>query len=120
MRERELARSRSASTAEDARRGDGMVRGAEGTCAHQRTPVQKIGGAVHLRHLDRFIEAERRQNARDPARHHGLAGAGRTDQKQVVAARRGDLQRALRVFLTADLGEIGRRSELGRVGARRR
>ena len=52
-----------------------------------------------------------------PPRHHRLAGAGRADHQHVVAAGRGDFERAPRERLTADVGEVRRRR---RRSARRR
>ena len=63
---------------------------------------------MHGRHLERFVEGQRRQNSRQPPRHHRLAGARRTDEQQVVSAGRGDLERAARQELAAHIGEIGR------------
>ena len=60
-------------------------------------------------HLERFVERQRRQDSRHPSRHHRLAGAGRTDQQQVVAAGRRDFERSARQQLTADIGKIGLR-----------
>lgn len=45
--------------------------------------------------LLRLLLAERRQNAGQAAGQHALAGAGRADEQQVVAAGGGDLQRPL-------------------------
>ena len=49
---------------------------------------------------------ERRQEGREASREHRLAGARRADEEQVVAAGGRDLERALRVLLAADLGEV--------------
>ena len=96
-----------------------MVRGAEGPLGGE-LPVSDAGRAVDLGDLERLLEARRRQDARQPPRQHRLAGAGRADHQQVVAARRGDLEGALGVLLTADVGQI--RSvgpRLVRIGDRR-
>ena len=60
----------------------------------------------------------RRQDPGQPPREHRLAGAGRADHEQVVAARRRDLERALGVRLAADVGEVDR--ALGARGRRQR
>ena len=62
--------------------------------------------AVDLRDLERLLERERRQDRRQATGQHRLAGAGRADHQQVVAARRGDLQRALRVGVPAHVAEL--------------
>ena len=96
-----------------------MVGRAEGPLGCELA-VSDAGRAVDLGDLERLLEARRRQDARQPPREHRLAGAGRADHQQVVAPRRGDLEGALGVLLTADVGKIravGPR--LGRIGNRR-
>ena len=61
---------------------------------------------MNFRSLQRLGQRERRQNRRQPFRQHGFAGAGRADEKDVVAARRRDFQRAFHVLLAFDFGEI--------------
>ena len=58
------------------------------------------------RGFDRFLERQRRQDARQPPRQHRLAGAGRPDHQQVVAAGGGDFERAARKRLAVKIGEI--------------
>ena len=62
---------------------------------------------MHRCAVERLVEIERRKNARQPPRHHRLAATGRADQQNVVAAGRGDFQRALRHALADHVGEIG-------------
>ena len=45
-----------------------------------------------------------------PRRQHRFAGAGRADHQQIVAAGRGDFERALGAFLALDVGEVERRT----------
>ena len=72
-------------------------------------------------HLERLVEIERRQDPRQPPRHHRLSPAGRADQQQVVTAGSGDFERPLRQRLTAHVGEIGSSVEPGcRATASRR
>ena len=64
-----------------------------------------------------------RKDARQPPRHHRLAAARRADQQDVVAAGRGDLERALGHALPDDVGEVGfgigvRRRAMGRPEGR--
>ncbi len=82
------------------------MRRAEGALGGQRAAVPTTGDAVDPRDLERLLERGRRQDAREPARHHRLAGARRAHHQQVVPARRGDLERPLRVRLAADVGEV--------------
>ena len=71
-----------------------------------RARRQQAGDRVDRRHLERFVERQRRQNARQPARQHRLARAGRADEQQVVAAGRGDLERPPRQRLPAHVGQV--------------
>jgi hypothetical protein len=57
--------------------------------------------------LERLGQREWRQNPGQPPREHRLACPRRAGEKQVVAARCGDLERAAGPFLTADVREIG-------------
>ena len=77
---------------------------------------------MHRGHLERLVEGERRQDSRHAPGHHRFAGAGRTDEQQVVTAGRGDFERAPREQLSADVGEIGdcRGPRRRRVDRRRR
>ncbi len=56
--------------------------------------------------LLRLLLAERRQNAGQSARQHALAGAGRADEQQVVAAGGGDLQRPLGLRLADHILQV--------------
>ena len=58
--------------------------------------------------LHRFLIIEIGQDARQPAGQHGLAGARRADEQQVVRAGRGNGQRPLGGSLAADIGQIRR------------
>src|SRR3569832_2963271 len=70
--------------------------------------------------FQRFFFSERRQDGGEAARQHGLAGAGRADEKQVVTARGGDLKRAYRVRLAARVAEVERiRTWRGAMGCMR-
>ena len=70
--------------------------------------VAEPGDAVDPRDLDRLLERRRRQDAGEPPREHRLAGSGRPDHQQVVAAGGRDLERAPRVLLPAHVGEVER------------
>ena len=64
-------------------------------------------------HLERRGFVERRQEPGQPPREHGLAGAGRATEQEVVPSGGRDLERATRPLLAADVGEIraGQRSD---------
>ena len=84
-----------------------MVRTAEGAAIHQG--VLGIGHSRHrvdLRGLQRLAAGHVRQNRGQTACQHGLAAAGRANQKDIVSACGGDLQGPLDILLSHDLGEI--------------
>ena len=101
--------------ADERRRRRAVVRRAERRSPDRARPgTQHAGRRVHARHLERRLLVERRQQPRQPPREHRLAHARRADHEHVVAAHRGQLERAARERLAAHVGEIGP------VGARRR
>ena len=94
-----------------------MVRRPEGALPQQAAARQQPGDRVQLGRLERLVAGELGQDRGEPPGEHRLAGAGRADHQEVVTAGRGDLERAPRLRLTADLGEIGsrRRPRRGRL-----
>ena len=72
--------------------------------------VERVDG----RRFQRLVIVHRRQQAGKAHGEHRLAGAGRADHEQAVAAGRGDFQRAL------DLGLPLHVRQVGVVGCRRR
>jgi len=106
MRERDLARPDRVPAAEERRVRDRRVRRAEGPCDHERHAVEEARDTVDPRRFDRLVERERRQDRRQPAREHRLAGTRRSKQQQVVRPGGGDFERALRVRLAAHLGQV--------------
>ena len=105
--ERNFARPRYGAAARQAGGGDRVVRAAERPPAHQRLLLgQKAHDRVDLRDLQRLLAGHIRQDGRQSARQHTLAGAGRPHQEHIVRARRGDLQRPLDIFLSLDVPEI--------------
>ena len=107
VRQRHLAGPRDGAAADQAGVGDGVVRRAERPGRDER-PVRARSAAdrVDPRRLERLVERQRRQDGRQPLGEHRLARAGRADHQDVVAAGRGDLERALGVLLAVDLGEV--------------
>ena len=107
MRERNFAGRRIDVAAEQAGVAGGVMRRAERPARHERLAgFEQADDAVNLRRLQRFVQRERRQDGGKPFREHGFARARRADQQHIMAARRGDLQRALDGFLAFDFGEI--------------
>ncbi len=77
--------------------------------ARVRAPLAiRPGHRVHHRGLEQLARRQRRQQAGQALRQHRLARARRADEQQVVAAGRGDLQRALGVLLALDVAQVGR------------
>ena len=72
---------------------------------------------VDLGRGERLGLVERRQDPRQALREHRLAGAGRPEEEQVVAARGRDLERALGVLLAGDVGEVEAAALVGGEGA---
>src|SRR5713101_8890827 len=91
------------------------MRGAEGPRPVDRAPGQEVAQQTpDLRHIESLGQLERRQDAWEAAREHGLAGAGRAAQEEVVSACGCDFNRTSRFFLAMDLGEV----VLENIGAR--
>ena len=89
-----------------------------GAAADQPAVGELAGQRVDHRDLERLGRLERRQDAGQARRQHRLAGAGRADHQQVVAAGRGDLERPLGALLALDVGRSGSRALARRPAAR--
>ncbi len=101
----------------------GVVRRSHRPAADERSPArEKPRAGVDAGHFERLLAAHRRQQPRQCSGHHGLARSGRTEQQQVVTARRGDHERTLRGLLSADLREVDLRDGVAeeRLGFDRR
>src|SRR5216683_7785814 len=82
------------STADEPGHRDAVVGGAERTRPIERATWYEVAEqAPDLGHLERLGQLERRQDSGQAAGEHGLAGAGRSAQQQMVAAGGGDLDR---------------------------
>ncbi len=108
VRERDLAgsRHRAAADERDAPMPCGAARGTRASStrgSRRRRPATMRTAASS----SASASLERRQDAGQAAREHRLAGAGRSDEQQVMRAGRGDLERASRVRLAAHVGEVG-------------
>ena len=68
--------------------------------------VEHAGDGVDLGGFERLLEGERREDRGQPLGQHGLAGAGRADHEDVVAAGRGHFERALGGLLAAHIVEV--------------
>jgi len=98
-----------------------VVRGAKRPPSHEAESGRpQPRGGVEPRERQRLGGLERRQQPGQPPREHRLARAGRTDEQQVMAAGRGDLQRTPCDRLPAHIREVLAlaRGGLGRRGRR--
>ena len=95
--------------AERARGQDGMAR------------IDEPGHAVDRACRDRLGVVKRREDRFEGSREHRLPGPGWTDEEQIVATGRGDLERALGRLLPRNVRKIDRvRRRRGSRGHRRR
>ena len=105
--ERDFPRTRNHAAANQSGVRNGVMRRAERTHANQPRPrIKHSGHAVNLGRLQGLFEGERRKDGGNALGEHCLPGAGRSDHQDVVAARAGNLQRALGSLLAADFLEI--------------
>jgi hypothetical protein len=79
-----------------------------------RLSFQHAGDAVHTRGLDGFVKRHRRQDGWNALGQHGLAGARRTNEQDVVPTSAGYLQGALGSLLAVHVAHID--GVLGRFG----
>ena len=106
MRERDFARPRAQAAADQRRHAGGMMRRAERPAVGERAVLDLARDRGDHRDFEQFGRRQRRQDRRQPRRQHRLAGAGRADHQQVVAAGGGDLERALGALLALDVVEV--------------
>src|SRR5207249_8259033 len=104
MREADLSGTRRRPTTNECE----MRRGVVGRAERRRRKdwmiwIGEAGDAMDRARRNRFVVVERRQQRRQSAGQHRLAGARRSHKKQVVASSRGDLARALRRLLSGDI-----------------
>ena len=83
-----------------------MVRVAERPLAQQPAAAQPAGDRLDHAQFQRLGRFERRQDAGQPRRQHRLAGAGRADHQQIVAAGGGDFERAFGALLALDVRQV--------------
>jgi hypothetical protein len=107
MGEADLARPAARATADQRRDARGMMGVAERARGDEAAAMQEPRERMDHRDLQRLGGRERRQQPRQAAREHRLAGARRADEKQVVAACRRDLERAPGPLLALHVREVG-------------
>ena len=105
--ERDFARTRHRTPADQAGVADGVMRRTIGAGADKAAAVlENACNAVNTRGLDGFVERHRRENCGDALGEHGLAGAGRPDKQDVVAASACDFESALSGLLPVDVAQV--------------
>ena len=117
MREGDLAGARQRSAARKAGAGNRVVRRAERAAFDERRAARKqAGDRIDRRRLQLFRRQHLGQNGGQALCEHAFAGARCADQQHVVAAARGDFERALCLCLSAHVGEVRRRLARGAAG----
>jgi hypothetical protein len=113
MSERHFARTRTGAAADERGYARRMMGAAERPHPADAPAGEVPGEASNHADLEHLGGLERRQQRRQALGQHRLAGAGRSDHQQVVAARRGDFEGALGRLLTLDVLEVGHRLVAG-------
>ncbi len=107
MGQRDLTGPRWRATSQQARPARGVMGSPEGPLGQERRiAVQAARRAVYPRHLERLVEAERREEAREAPRQERLPGSGRAEEEQAVAAGGHDLEGPLGPRLSPDVPKI--------------
>jgi len=92
---------------DQARVGDGVMRGAKRTQADESgARIEHARHAVNLGGLQRFFERKRRQDGGHAFRQHGFSGPRRADHQDVVTTGAGDFERSFGGLLAANVFEI--------------
>jgi hypothetical protein len=119
MRQRHLARLDAQSASRERGHRGGVMRIAKWPAPRNRTAGKFTGQRLNHRNLERFARIERRQQCGQALRQHRLSRTGRSDHEQVVAAGRGDFERAFRSLLSFDIAQVRRvRRVLCELGSR--
>ena len=97
------------------------MRGSKGALGQEAgCRFEQPGDGVDGRRSHRFLERRRREDTGQAAGQQGLAGAGRTDEQQVVAPGCSNLERPPRAALASDVDEVERGACWRRCGSFRR
>ena len=112
MRERDLAGPRTHAAAGQCRHARRVMGSAERPARGQRAAFDLAGDGGDHRYFQQFGRRQWRQDRRQARRQHRLAGAGRTDHQEVMAASRRDFQGALGALLALDVAEVESRGLL--------
>ena len=108
VRQADFAGPGRVSSADHSGGGRAGVRAAERAFSNEPGWRLLGGQGMDLRDRNRFLTAELRQEPRQAARKHRLAGAGRTDEKQVVPAGGSHFQSALGPLVAPYVAQVRR------------
>jgi len=86
MGKRDFAGPRMQPAADEGRHAGGVIRRPERPAIGQRAALDLAGNRGDHRDFEQLRRRQRRQNRRQPRRQHRLAGAGRADHQQIMAA----------------------------------
>ena len=118
--EADLTRPRFHPTPDQRHIGRRVMRGAERPRREQPAVVlNQTDDGMNGRGLDRFIEGRGGEESRQPLHHHGLPGARRPNQEQVVTTRGRDFKRTTCKTLPLDIGHVLARRRRAAVGLKR-
>jgi len=118
--EADLARPRFRPTPDQCHIRRRVMRGAKRPRREQTAVVlNQTDDGVNGRGLDRFIEGRSGEESRQPFHHHGLPGARRPNQKQVVTTRGRDFERTTCKTLPLDIGHVRARRRAAAFGLKR-
>ena len=84
-----------------------MMRRAKRPPVGQLAAGERAGDRMDHRDFEQLARRQRRQDRGQARRQHGFAGAGRAAHQEIVAAGRGDFQRALGALLALDVAQVG-------------
>ena len=104
----DLARYRQPTpTADEAGGGHAVMRGTKRARPVQRPVARQLAEeAADLGHVESLTKLERRQDPREAAREHRLAGAGRAAEQEMMSARGRHLERPLGLLLAMHLDQV--------------
>ena len=110
MCEADLARARLCAATHEGHVRDRVVGRPEGTRGHEPLAGEQARHRVDGGHLERLLERQGRQDAREAPRQQRLARTRRPAHQHVMPPGGGNLERAAGKGLAADVGEVRRMS----------
>ena len=107
MRQTDFSRLHTDSSTDQCHIRNGVVWRAKRPCGDERSPSLEFPrDRVYLRGFQTLCQCERRENRRQPLRHHALATARTSHKQEIVSTRSGHFKSALHGRLSFHLTEI--------------